>query len=321
MFHIHTLNYHLPRKKLPVKTVVTDIFDNYDMPMVEDVSAYYDDITAKGKLDQITIGDDVDLLDCYYRMIDEFFKKNVDADPGEVMHIVYPIQYQDRFTCEGINIPYFLLKEFGMNSASVINIDQNCATSLYSMGYLSKMHCEEPAYALILTSSLARTLKDRFAGFTVTGDAVGMAVMSTRGYRFKIIDSGSISEGTYSHNLFKKNGGNVSRELFMDTGVKLVNTILKKNNLELSHIKKVIPQTVNYGAYLVFAEKLKIPAAKLFLDNISNGGHQGDVDIIRNLKDYKENYEVRPGDRMLLYGVGPDGEKDVFISACVIQMV
>lgn len=319
MFNIHTLNYYLPEKKIPVEKVVRDIFDLY--PIVEDVDAYCKDLTTEGKLSQITIGDDVDLLDCYYTLIGTFFKKNPDIDPKDVMYLVYTMNYQERFTSEGINIPYALVNEFGMNNASVVKLDQSCATSVYSLGLLSKLQCEGTKHAIILTSYLGRNLWDRFWGNSITGDAVAMAVLSTEDYRFKILDSLSNSNGTYSYNLMNKSQVEIPRETFMNTGVDLIQRLLKRNNLQLSDIKQVIPQTVNHKTYLYFAKKLNLPVEKLFLDSIPNGGHLGDVDTIRNLKDYVERSDVKKGDYMVVYGLGPDGEYDFLVSACLIQKI
>ena len=146
---------------------------------------------------------------------------------------------------------------------------------------------------------------------TIVGDALGIVVISKDESDIELIDVNSKSSGIISYNILN----NVNQEIDVITvikkGVETVKELLERNKISILKIAAFIPQNINYNIYTnIYAKFLGIPKERMFLENIPKGGHLGDIDIIRNLKDFKEKNILKKGDYIVLYGLGGPIGKD-----------
>ncbi len=101
--------------------------------------------------------------------------------------------------------------------------------------------------------------------------------------------------------------------------------VLEKKNVKITDLLKIIPQNINAFAYeKLYTSLLKIDKSLFFLKNIPNGGHLGDVDLIRNLTDYFVELELQEpsldeSETILLYGMGGPEGKDKNYHAILLE--
>lgn len=69
----------------------------------------------------------------------------------------------------------------------------------------------------------------------------------------------------------------------------------------------------------IFARLLKINMEKIFTTNIENGGHIGDADTMRNIKDFYMNNQVN--DLCFLYASGLFPSGDIVFASNIIRKV
>lgn len=190
-------------------------------------------------------------------------------------------------------IAYIIKDYFEMINAVVILIDQHCSSTTLAIGILSRL-VNSGEVALVLSSCKIEKMENRFVGYSIKGDAVGIAEIRTSNYFLGIKDYNFTS----CSNLKLANG----RDNVIINGINNINMLLKKNDLTIESVDKVIPQNVNKTAYeYLYTRFLKCEKKKFFLDNVSRGGHLGDVDTIANIKDFTEREDYQ---RIIVYSIG-----------------
>lgn len=145
--------------------------------------------------------------------------------------------------------------------------------------------------------------------FTFMGDGAAIMVVSKNRGAFQVIDQCINTEGFNTVRKYEGEEVEVTSRLdIIKKGVKLIEKVVDRNYLTVNNIAQFIPQNVNEFIYSNFyARMLGIPKDKIFYDNISYGGHVGDVDLIRNLCDYMRNYDIDNNSNIILYGLGSNG--------------
>ncbi len=97
----------------------------------------------------------------------------------------------------------------------------------------------------------------------------------------------------------------MKRENLLMLNVKrMILDLLQRNNLSVNDIHKYVPQTIHYLLYRMYAKSINVKLDRFFLDNIPKGGHLGDVDSIRNLKDAFLKYNETKGSKYMLFTLG-----------------
>ena len=95
-------------------------------------------------------------------------------------------------------------------------------------------------------------------------------------------------------------------------GVLCIQNAWKSHNISPGEIEKIIPPNVRHDVYHdVYSKMLGISPDLFYLNNVSNGEHISDIDIIRNLVDYESNSKKNRGEFICLYSVDIEPTNDI----------
>jgi 3-oxoacyl-[acyl-carrier-protein] synthase III len=230
----------------------------------------------------------------FKHMLDKYFSSS-QSKPEEVDVLIYANGDSialgnpwDPSNAECVNVPYFLKREFGMDNALVLNIDVECAGTLVATRIAMSMFRDFPLSRRVM------------ADYAIVSDGVALMELSATNGELVILDFASVADGRISKVVHYKE----KAQLLITTGVELIGRIAKKNALLLSDIKMIIPQNTTRVGWNSYCKQLGYPRDRVFLRNVADGGHMGDVDIIRNLVDVQRQELLAKGDRVIAYAVG-----------------
>lgn len=297
--YISYLDYHKPYDAVSMHEVVER---SNDTPKNKNYILKY------SQLDTIT-------TECWYNqfeMYSEIMEKYVAAHPPE--EIRYLIFTGDNYyTDSGMSVPYYLIGKYGLKNASLIALNQGCSGTPQAIQLADYIVKTEPhSKVLIAALSKVRQLEKRYCWPTITGDGAGIMVVGREGF-LKVCDSCGWSDGSASRERCSgpenmKEIDYMSRESLLLRNIKrIVQGLLTRNNLKLNDVDRFIPQNIHYLLYRMYAKSFNVKHERFFLDNIPNGGHWGDVDSIRNLRDvFLQSNE--PDGKYLLFTLGDLGD-------------
>lgn len=320
-------DYYLPNNWISARDAIL-ASRNLDIPKGYDTAEdFCEDFQDRNKLEKIFVEYQRTPIDIFEQLLQRMFEIT-EITPDQIGFIFYTNPL-DLITNDNVSIPYYLINKFKMENASVLTLDQKCATSLMTLGVahtlLSK---KKEKYALILTSCFMKEMENRYIQFTICGDGAGVFLVKddTKSEGFEIVDFESISDGFYSFHLQQTinseneflDPGADDRIHFIEKGMSVINKLLIANDVSPSQVKLIIPQSVSHYVYFIYSKILNYPFENIFTSNISNGGHLGDVDTVRNITDVLENYTFMTGDYVVLYAVGSDGT-DMNYTALLLQ--
>lgn len=314
MANICHLDYHLFEFQKVEEVIKAN--KNFVLPEnYSSVDEFCEDFKEQSHLDNISIGKPDDAFPIVDKMVEKFFSESK-VKPEDVQYIVYVDQYFS--TDEKASIPHGIAKKYNMEDAVVFNLHQGCGSSLTAMTLANKLLTEDDKYMIVLSACFVPNVELRYIVTTVVGDAVSMVVLNKSKGDIQLLADRTRSEGTMSLNYYN----NINKELdaiaVIRVGIKTIKTMLKENNITIDDIDKMVPQSIHYNAYLnIYSNFLGIESEKIFLDNISKGGHLGDVDVIRNIKDYSD---AEKNKTVLLYGLGGPVGKDKNFNALLLKI-
>lgn len=318
--YIKYISYYLPKTSVSVD----EIFDKSDIDMSgkgiskKDLCNEFKDLT---KLDKISVFDsNDDIISIVSDMISELFEKSK-IDPSDIDYFVCAndvlLHYKD------ISIMHYIRKKFTFNNAVILPILQPCTASLFGMGLSGKLLTRKNKYMLIISANIwPRTIdrwpsaKSRFMDFTVMGDGIGLMLIGNDGGEMKITNWNCYNYGNTSFNSVSASNEMqkvlLNRMDMINKGASFIKDSLKKQNLEFDDIEKVIQPNVRHDVYFnMYSKLLKIDTEMFFFDNIPNGGHISDIDIIRNLKDYIQINKRTEKEYLLLYSIDIEPSLDL----------
>ena len=256
-------NYYLPRRTVSAEEVLNSCQENVQI----ETSSFLE----QSGLDEIAVADK-ELIRVFEELIEECLQK-VQVDKARIKYLIYTNPLNANHS-ERVSIPYYIQKKFGLENCSVVIMDQKCSTSLESL-YFANLICnqKEDEYVLILSPCFLKysTLQERFIGFTICGDAVGIGLIGNEVEKetVEIIDINSKSDGMFSFFQLNDNEAEETsysevddRIVIIQNGVNLIKELLKKNNIDIEKVKFVIPQSINQYAYGVYAKFLRINQKK-----------------------------------------------------------
>lgn len=270
-------------------------------------------------LDKISVLSKDKVIRNFEEMLERMFEKTSISEK-EIAYFISVDLYSN--SNDNISICSYLHKKYNISDAVMFSLHQGCGSTFVSMGLAQKLLDENHRYMLIISSCFAPSLSDRYIGTTVVGDGLGLMLIGYDTGRYEIVDSISVSDGQVSYDIFNKVAfkPNVLSVVIKGTGV--IKKTLNKNGMTLDDIVQIIPQNINYQKYSgLYTKILNVSPDKMFLSNIADGGHLGDIDIIRNLKDIFDDPSVKSGDYYLLYGIGGPQGKDKSYNCVIIRTV
>jgi 3-oxoacyl-[acyl-carrier-protein] synthase-3 len=93
-----------------------------------------------------------------------------------------------------------------------------------------------------------------------------------------------------------------NQQKIVEVGSSLIHELLRKHGLSFDDVPFLVPLNTTPVVWQNYAKRLGISVKKVFFENMGKGGHLGDVDLIRNLKDISSKREF-PDGYLVVYGV------------------
>lgn len=254
-------------------------------------------------------------------LVDRFIE-NSKVDVNDIIGLFFTDIYN--FKNEGINVPYYIQHKYKMKNAAVISLNQQCSGTLAGIKLSSSLlENTKNKYVILLTSCFMDNFTDRYHGDCLVGDGAGIIVISNQDYLLKLRGSSLKSYGERSYCKQKGDNVKINNMKLAQIYKRAMEEAVTDSGLLMDEIDKIICQNTNY--YLnsnVLLKLLRIKKNIIFMENKEYGGHIGDVDIVRNLKDFtdQKKEEVR---YMLLLAIGSYdcSEGDRSIASVVLEKV
>jgi hypothetical protein len=195
-----------------------------------------------------------------------------------------------------------------MANAVILPLIQLCASSVIAMGIAGKL-LNEHEYMLIVSAQRCPDLKGRFVGFSVMGDGLSLALVAKGPGTVTIGRWSAYNCGDTSFN--KMNCGAVSQKSTLNlqrsiigNGIAFLERSLADMGCRLDDIAAFIHPNTNYDVWnKIYPQLLNTTGDLFYTDNISDGGHINDVDLVRNLKDYLLGAHARRPLMVMVYAI------------------
>jgi 3-oxoacyl-[acyl-carrier-protein] synthase III len=317
MYGICFCDYEIPASVAGVESVFASI-PGFAVPDgFQSQEQFCTDFKRRSGLDLLYVGNRDSAPASFATLLEKFFSRG-DVDPSELAAIIHT-DHQNAFVSPGVHVPYLLQGKFLMKNALVFNVDLGCVGTFLAMDLARGLLENRGKYVVILSSCFSPDLASRYDDYTMAGDGVGVLVLTREETIFDITDIDFLSDGKYSYEKSRGVDRGVDMLNVLKTGADFVRRFLARNGTTPSEIAKVIPQSIHRQVYeRMYAKMFGIKPEKFFLENIPKGGHLGDIDIIRNLKDFCDENPLPAKSKVLLYGIGSNGV-DISYSAALFS--
>lgn len=301
MANIGYMKYILPEKEITVEEYFAQCKDKLfsSSEKAEETEHYF---LEKAGFKKFAIGKKSELLFFFEQLVQEYLEsKNI--EPGDINYIFYTDSLTIN-TDDGFRIPNEIQVKFGFNNASIVEINQQCASCIWTIGMASKL-LKEGERGILLTANMMDGMEERYKPHSVIGDGAAIMEINACGDGIEIVDFNFrtkqyIGEIGFNNNLD-----------MMKSCVKSMKQLLERNELTKEDLSYVIHQNLSREIYeIIFLILLGIPEEKMFWDNIKRTAHVGDADLIVNLYDLVNNRKPMAGDKIMLFAIG-----EVFASA------
>lgn len=304
MSYISYLDYYIPKPYVQAEEILNQVMD-------ESININY--ILNDGKLKNISVENKLSKHEMVFKLMDKYLSNNNSTNDFDA--IIF--HGADRNICNETSIPYVIIEKYNMNKATVFALNQECSTTLQAIEIADGLINSHKAKKILIASICkAENPQERYVFPTILGDGAGLIIIENQG-KLKIVDSFSKTDGKYSYRKYMNIPYTLSEK---DITINIKNTILtllKNNNLISDDIKFIVPQNINEIVYKLHAKVLKISPKKFFLKNIPFGGHIGDIDTIRNLKDIIDENLLLKNDRLVLFAMGMIADNQTYVSILI----
>lgn len=295
MASIGYMKYYLPKNTV----TVNEFFDKCkgevfsDDFQAEETKRYFNE---KAGFEKIPIGNESELLTTFENLVRNYLKET-----NVMLEDVKYIFYTDTMTAtigEGINIPNHIQKKFKFVNASVVEINQQCASCIWTIGMASRLLANEEI-GLILTANMMKGFVERYKPHSIIGD--GVAIMEVRNDNKGL----EILDFDFKAKQYVGEVG-ISNSLdMMKACAKNMDIVLKRNHVKKEEIACVIHQNLSKEIYeIIFETMLGLNQEVLFWDNIKRTSHVGDADLIFNCYDALKNRHIKKGSKLLFFAIG-----------------
>jgi len=198
-----------------------------------------------------------------------------------------------------VSVIHYVQRKHRLTHCPILPLFQPCASTAIAMGLSEKLldkSAEE--YLLVVTARKCRDLANRYVGYTIYADGVGVSLVGNVPGRASLRNWCWLNNGATSLERMEGAGGlpNVGklRWNIVRNGVAFLRGSLEEMGLELTDVDRIIhPNTYFDVFHKLYADLLGVPPEKFYLDNMSFGGHINDVDLVRNTKDYLDALPLR----------------------------
>lgn len=304
MIGIRHLDYYLPSEMENVENVIAQLSE-FELPSrYQSVKEYASKYTADTGIIQIPVEKDGDTVDICCNLAEKAIDtSNIATD--RIKYIIHIDHYNSGMSKDGSYIAHYIQEKFKCRKATAFSLFQECTSTIVAMSMAKYVLKDQDDCMLIISTNFLKNANDRFAPFSIGGDAAGVALLQNNENTIQIIDGAMRSNGQLSHNLHHGLPNKSIRLNDIHEGISLVHELLNRNDLTPERLNVFIPQNMNITlCKKIYPRLLSISANKIFADNIAKHGHLGDVDTIKNLKDYFDTREHDTKENVVFYGVG-----------------
>ncbi|MBB6715556.1 3-oxoacyl-[acyl-carrier-protein] synthase III C-terminal domain-containing protein [Clostridium gasigenes] len=290
MSYISYLDYYIPETYVQAEEILKEV-------NAESINVNY--LLNQGKIKNISIENNLNEHEMLFKLLDKYSSNNSTNDFDAII-----FQGADKNICNEMSIPYVIIEKYNMNKATVFALNQECSATIQGIEIANGLINSKKANKILVASvCMAKNSQERYEPPCIIGDGASLVVIENQG-DIKILDSFSKSDGKCSYNTYMNIPFERSQKEISINIKNTILTLLENNNLTSDDIKMIVPQNVNKVLYKLHAKLLKVSIEKFFLRNIPFGGHIGDVDVIRNLKDITDEKLLLKNDKVVLLAMG-----------------
>ncbi len=323
--YLDYIDYYLPQNTVTVDDIFNDlkqvsraVYDGIDK----------DEFKKLTKLNHINIFGGEDIVS----IIGEMIEKMLRITGIDVSAISYLVCTPDPVMHYGtMSVIHYMHKKFNMKNAHILPIQQSCTTSLFAMGLAEKL-LNNNEYMLVLCANdwsglnNDKKLSHRFLNFTVMGDAIGMLLIGKKRHEgaLRICDWSYSNYGLSSYDIGNSGDYNkapvLNRLSMIKEGANFIRRSLERIHVNIHDLEKFIVSNVRYDVfYNSYSKLLGVTPDIFFLNNVGNGGHANDIDLIRNLKDYILQNKSSTTHKICLYTLDIEESMDMNYHLVVLQ--
>lgn len=297
--HICYMDYLIPEQSMGVE----EIFDNLPEDKksgIGDINSHIKRFQADTRLDRIAcFKDSLEFSSKVYELIDKMLQVT-NIDVKKVSYIMCGNEHL--FRANQVSIIHSLQADFGFSNSMILPIMHPCAATLCGLNIADKL-LEKDKYILIISGCHWEKIEERYIGFTMRGDGVGLTLVSSEG-DLEVCDNKSLNYNNSAYDIHGKlrHDPSLSRMNLIQKGSEFLVGSMKQYQSEDRIISKIIQPNAGYSVFHdLYSYYAKVNPELFYYDNIADGGHMCDIDIIRNLKDYLGNQEGDKGKYVMIY--------------------
>lgn len=305
-------NYHVPDSFVTIEDIVGNS-PNYQLPEgIKNWAELHEFTRERLGFDKIAIGTPELNLVVFSNLMAGLFK-DTNIKPEEISYIIETDQRGFNLNPR-VEITNYLRTKYKLKNSSIFTLSQACGAIILAIGLASTMLTQNNKYIVILSDSTSANsilvIKDRLTPWAlVLGDGASIIVIGKKSYDYEIVDYISSSSGLASYKSYTKEEDIPGEGKYFGPmhkhSIGTMRELLKRNGLSIKDIFMMIPPSTNYYACKeIYPKALGIPEDKIFMHNIPNGGHMGNVDIPRNFKDFTKLYNPDKGAYLLITAGG-----------------
>lgn len=203
-----------------------------------------------------------------------------------------------------VHLPYYLIEKYKMNNATVINMFQECSTTMQAFELADSLIKTKKARKIMVVTLCLTDGDDyeRFIETSILGDGAGILVFGDNAALYELTSYKSMACGKYSFQVYQN-----EKYSPMET-IKITSQYMKEfietEKLTQNDIGYIVPQNLSYSNIHLMSKFIEFDISKFFLKNLEHGGHLADVDTVRNLLDIQKDESLETGSNILMYSVG-----------------
>lgn len=256
----------------------------------------------QNKLETISIEKEKNSIDILHILFERLLeKKSVDL---EKIDYLFFCKNPYGLTEGEVHLPYYLIEKYKMSNATVINMFQECSTTMQAIEFAdSLVKTKKARKVMVVTLCLSDGENyERFIETSILGDGAGILVFGDEAALYELEAYKSMACGRYSYQLCQ-NERYSPMETFQRVAA-CMKEFLQEQQLTEENLSYVVPQNLSYSNIHLLAKYMDFDIGKFFSRNLAQCGHLADVDTIRNLIDIFKDQTVGNDDKILIYSIG-----------------
>ena len=295
------MDYYVPKQQIDVEDVFNNLSEEKknSLTSVDVYDEYIKRFKKETRLSKISYFKNFEEFSCkVFEMVDRMLKAT-NIDVNKIDYIM--CGHEHLLNANNISIVHSLQSEFGLTNSMILPIMHPCAATLCGLKLSDKL-LDKDRYILIISGCFWKEVDERFIGFSMRGDGIGLTLISSYG-EFKICGNYSLNYNNAIYDIHGKEryDSSLSRLNLIKKGSEFLMDSMKQYN-RLGVISKIIQPNAGYSVfYDLYSHYAKVDPSLFYYENISDGGHMCDIDIVRNLKDFIDDHGVNKGDYIMLY--------------------